>query len=58
MIGSDAPRGGKTANQVDVSKSPSPCSWALARFGKAAYTLGRGDVKLKVLSDRGRLDMG
>jgi hypothetical protein len=52
MIGSDAPRGRKTANQVGASKSASPahehcswhCSWALARFGKAAYTLVRGDV--------------
>src|SRR3984893_1929567 len=43
MIGSDAPRGRKTANQVGASKSASPCS-ALARFGKAAYTLVRGDV--------------
>jgi hypothetical protein len=43
MIGSGAPRGKKTAAQVGASKSASPCS-ALARFGKAAYTLVRGDV--------------
>src|SRR3984893_17606799 len=43
MIGSDAPRGRKTANQVGASKSASPCS-ALARLGKAAYTLVREDV--------------
>src|SRR5882757_6898109 len=36
MIGSDAPRGRKTANRVGASKSASPCSWARARFGKAA----------------------
>src|SRR5262249_57550840 len=39
-IGSDAPRGRKTANQVGASKSARPCS-ELARFGKAAYTLVR-----------------
>ena len=44
MIGSDAPRGRKTANQVGASKSASPCSWALARFGKAAYALVHADV--------------
>jgi hypothetical protein len=26
MVGSDAPRGRKTANQVGASKSASPCS--------------------------------
>src|SRR5262249_15965717 len=39
-IGSDAPRGRKTANQVGASKFARPCS-ELARFGKAAYTLVR-----------------
>ena len=44
VIGSDAPRGRKTANQIGASKPASPCSWALAGFGKAAYTLVHGDV--------------
>jgi hypothetical protein len=50
MIGSDAPRGRKTANRVGASKSASSCSWALARFGKVAYTYVRGDVIFVAMS--------
>src|SRR5437763_10077614 len=44
MIGSDAPRGRKTANQAGASKSVSLRSRALARFGKPRILSSAGTL--------------